>query len=204
MKIAISTDAGFVSPHFGRCPTFTLAEIESGEILNIEEISNPGHHPGYLPDFLSERGVSCIICGSMGNRAQGLFAQKGIDAFWGVDGRVDQVIQKYAKGELERGLSSCQPGSGKGYGIEKTESIIPIQGEEGGIMPRGDGTGPGGQGPGSGRGMGRGGGRGRMGGQGLGLGGDCVCPSCGTRVAHQRGVPCYQVSCPKCGAKMTR
>jgi len=28
MKIAISTDAGFVSAHFGRCPSFTIAEIE--------------------------------------------------------------------------------------------------------------------------------------------------------------------------------
>jgi len=57
---------------------------------------------------------------------------------------------------------------------------------------------------GGGRGQGQGGGRGRMGGRGLGTGGDCVCPSCGTRVAHQRGNPCNQRACPKCGAMMTR
>jgi hypothetical protein len=79
-------------------------------------------------------------------------------------------------------------------------------------MPRGDGTGPFGQGPGTGRGMGRGlgrgagqgGGRGRMGSFGLGPGGNCVCPSCGATMAHQVGVPCYQVKCPKCGQPMTR
>jgi len=73
-------------------------------------------------------------------------------------------------------------------------------------MPRGDGTGPYGQGPGTGRGLGRGGGRGRMGGTqaGAGPGGQCVCPSCGATVAHQVGIPCYQMSCPKCGAKMVR
>ncbi len=73
-------------------------------------------------------------------------------------------------------------------------------------MPRGDGTGPAGQGPGTGKGLGRGGGRGRMGGArpGSGPGGNCVCPSCGAVVAHQRGVPCYQVQCPKCGAAMTK
>ena len=38
MKIAISTDAGFVSAHFGRCPSFTIAEIEEGKVLKIEEI----------------------------------------------------------------------------------------------------------------------------------------------------------------------
>jgi hypothetical protein len=73
-------------------------------------------------------------------------------------------------------------------------------------MPRGDGTGPYGQGPGTGRGLGRGGGRGRMSGNRPEAGptGNCVCPSCGTKISHQAGVPCYDLSCPKCGAKMIR
>lgn len=75
-------------------------------------------------------------------------------------------------------------------------------------MPRGDGTGPFGQGSGTGRGMGRGMGKGmgRMGGNrpGAGPSGSCLCPSCGTRVPHEAGVPCYNLSCPKCGAKMIR
>ena len=45
---------------------------------------------------------------------------------------------------------------------------------------------------------------GRMGGRGLGPGGVCVCPNCGTRVAHQRGVACYSVQCPSCGSPMVR
>jgi hypothetical protein len=75
-------------------------------------------------------------------------------------------------------------------------------------MPRGDGTGPPwGSGPGTGRGTDRsGGGSGRMGGNrpGAGPGGDCVCPNCGTRAKHQAGKPCFQLNCPKCGAKMVR
>lgn len=76
-------------------------------------------------------------------------------------------------------------------------------------MPRGDGTGPpGGGGRGTGRGLGRGGGRGkgRMGGTqaGAGPGGNCVCPNCGTVAPHQVGTPCYDISCPQCGAKMAR
>jgi len=47
-------------------------------------------------------------------------------------------------------------------------------------------------------------GRRRMGGFGLGPGGECVCPKCGTKVPHQRGVPCYQHKCPKCGTMMIR
>ncbi|MBC8231487.1 hypothetical protein H8E77_18205 [bacterium] len=73
-------------------------------------------------------------------------------------------------------------------------------------MPRRDGTGPMGRGAGTGAGRDTGKGMGRMGGtrQGAGPVGQCVCPSCGTTVVHQVGVPCYNVSCPKCGAKMTR
>lgn len=61
-------------------------------------------------------------------------------------------------------------------------------------MPRGNGTGP----------PGGGGGRGRMGGRGAGPGGDCVCPNCGRKVPHQRGVPCNTIRCPGCGQTMTR
>ncbi len=71
-------------------------------------------------------------------------------------------------------------------------------------MPRGDGTGPRGMGPGTGRGQRRGQGRGRMGGKGLGPGGNCVCPVCGATLPHRIGVPCYEMTCPKCGARMTR
>lgn len=71
-------------------------------------------------------------------------------------------------------------------------------------MPRGDGTGPRGQGPGTGKGQGRGGPRGRGGGFGAGPGGNCVCPNCGVKSAHQLGTPCYEQKCPQCGAAMVR
>ena len=48
------------------------------------------------------------------------------------------------------------------------------------------------------------GGRGQKGGFGGGSGGECVCPSCGKRTPHERGIPCIEVSCPECGTAMTR
>jgi predicted amidophosphoribosyltransferase len=40
--------------------------------------------------------------------------------------------------------------------------------------------------------------------QGLGSGGHCLCPKCGERIAHRRGVPCQDEHCPRCGAKLLR
>lgn len=121
MKIAISTDGQHVSQHFGRCPEFTILEIKDGKLISRETISNPGHHPGYLPQYLSEYGVSSIVAGGMGMRARELFEQAKIDAVLGVEGKIDKVISKIIDGSLEGGESICKPGSGKGYGIDKTE-----------------------------------------------------------------------------------
>jgi len=58
---------------------------------------------------------------------------------------------------------------------------------------------------GFGRGFGRG--RGRMGGGfAAGPSGECQCtnPECRYTVAHQAGVPCFQIKCPKCGSPLTR
>ncbi len=121
MKMAISTDGDYVSPHFGRCPSFTIIEIEDGKLLKREVINNPGHSPGFLPQFLFERGVKYLVAGGVGRRAEGFFREKGIDSIVGVAGRVDDVIDKILKGELEGGESLCKPGRGRGYGIEKDE-----------------------------------------------------------------------------------
>ena len=94
--------------------------------------------------------------------------------------------------------------------------VVKMQGRSGGAAGggagkggRGAGGGAGGAGAGGGGGAGRGAGRGgagggRMGGYGLGPGGECVCPNCGHRIPHRRGVPCAQEICPKCGTRMTR
>jgi hypothetical protein len=39
---------------------------------------------------------------------------------------------------------------------------------------------------------------------GLGPLGNCICPKCHYKAPHQRGVPCQEEKCPKCGAKMLR
>lgn len=121
MRIAISTQGKYVSAHFGRCPFFTLVDIENGKTVKRAEIENPGHSPGYIPRFLHDMGVKQIVCGGMGARAQGFFEEMGIQTLMGVDGSINDAIEKLEKDTLEGGESSCTPGAGRGYGIEKTE-----------------------------------------------------------------------------------
>ncbi|KPJ83085.1 MAG: dinitrogenase iron-molybdenum cofactor [Spirochaetes bacterium DG_61] len=121
MRIAISTDGSDVSAHFGRCPHFTIIDMENGKVLTREILENPGHAPGYIPEFLREKGVECVVAGGMGRRAEQLFDQAGIKIIVGVQGGIDEVIDKLLRGELKGGRSLCEPGKGKGYGNEKTE-----------------------------------------------------------------------------------
>ncbi|MDI6890263.1 MAG: NifB/NifX family molybdenum-iron cluster-binding protein [Thermodesulfovibrionales bacterium] len=119
MQIAISTDGDFVSEHFGRCPYFTIVDIKDGRVTHKEVIANPGHQPGFIPQFLHQRGVECIVAGGMGMRAQGFFAEAGIQTILGASGKIDFVIKELQKGTLKGGESLCKPGAGKGYGLDK-------------------------------------------------------------------------------------
>ncbi len=77
-------------------------------------------------------------------------------------------------------------------------------GRQGGGGQGGGGQGGGGQG---GRGQGTGGGgkrQGMGGGRGLGPAGECICPNCGEKVPHERGTPCFDMTCKKCGTSMAR
>ena len=125
MKIAISTDGEFVSQHFGRCPSFTIADIENNKLVKKEIVANPGHEPGFIPQFLHEKGVKCIVAGGMGQRAVGFFNELSIEAIVGISGKVDDVIEELKRGTLKGGESTCAPGAGKGYGVEKTECDHP-------------------------------------------------------------------------------
>ena len=129
MKIAISTDGDVVSSHFGRCPSFTIVELSDGKIIQKEVLDNPGHHPGFLPEFLQGKGVVQIIAGGMGQRALILFEEKGITPVLGVSGKIEDVLEQISAGSLKGGESSCQPGGGRGYGLDKTECDNPDETE---------------------------------------------------------------------------
>ena len=83
-----------------------------------------------IPEYLDEKGVKCIVAGGMGGRAQQFFGQYGITTVVGVSGTVEETIEKLRQGSLVPGESLCKPGSGKGYGIEKSVCDHPDEDHE--------------------------------------------------------------------------
>ena len=126
MKIAIATEHGVVSAHFVRCPSYTLVEIEGNHVLAREEIPNPGHRPGFLPAYLAEKGVSTIIAGGMGPRAQDLFAQNNISSVIGVQGTVDETISRFLTNELKPGEDMCDHQTGDSHAGEGAAESPPV------------------------------------------------------------------------------
>ncbi len=109
-RVAIATENNMVCGHFGHCPEFTIVDIVDKKVLAKEVIPNPGHQPGFLPVFLSEKGANVIIAGGMGAHAQELFLDRKITPVLGVTGNIDAVVTNYIAGSLEMGASSCTHG----------------------------------------------------------------------------------------------
>ncbi|MGB9780267.1 NifB/NifX family molybdenum-iron cluster-binding protein [Caldanaerobacter sp.] len=115
MKIAVASEGNQVSMHFGHCEGFWVFEIEDSKIKNSYFLRNPGHRPGFLPEFLKERGVDCVISGGMGMSALELFESYGIDVITGAEGEVLEVIKKYVEGELKKEKGPCEEHGSHGH-----------------------------------------------------------------------------------------
>ena len=109
MKVVIPTDDNMVSAHFGHCAQFTIYDIDEVQkkVNSKKVIDNPGHEPGFLPRYLADFGINCIIAGGMGSRARQLFDQNNIQTITGATGETDKVIQYYLEGSLENKGSFC-------------------------------------------------------------------------------------------------
>jgi Mrp family chromosome partitioning ATPase/predicted Fe-Mo cluster-binding NifX family protein len=107
MKIAVASENKMVTEHFGHCEGFMIFETENNKIVKIETIPNPGHKPGFLPNFLHDKGVNVIISGGMGGGAIEIFNEKNIEVITGAKGNAEDAVINYLKGELKSTGSVC-------------------------------------------------------------------------------------------------
>ncbi len=105
MKIAVAAVEGRVAGHFGHCETFLIYDsLTAGASV----IPNPGHKPGFLPNFLGDMGVNVIIAGGMGGGAIEIFQARNIQVVTGAQGDALKAAHAFSRGELKTTGSVCR------------------------------------------------------------------------------------------------
>ncbi len=110
MRIAIPLANGRLSMHFGHCERFALMDVdpESRKVISREDVDAPPHQPGLLPGWLGERGARMIIAGGIGQRAQSLLAEMGIQVVVGAPSETpEKLVGDYLAGTLRVGENIC-------------------------------------------------------------------------------------------------
>lgn len=107
MKIAVASEGNMVTEHFGHCVNFNIYGSKKDQIVSKESIPNPGHRPGFLPNYLNDLGVEVIISGGMGGGAIEIFNEKGIEVIVGAQGDAEAAASAYLKGLLKSTGSVC-------------------------------------------------------------------------------------------------
>jgi len=116
MRIAVATNNGKVSGHFGHCEGFTVYNIEDNVIESDEFLKSPKHQPGVLPKFLADNNVNIIMAGGMGAKAQQIFNAENIEVVVGVAGDLKSVMNEYLNGKIESTESICTEHAHQGEG----------------------------------------------------------------------------------------
>ncbi len=107
MKIAVASNGANIWGHFGHCENFNIFETADGKVISTQCVPNPGHKPGFLPNFLADMGVNVIIAGGMGGGAVEIFNERNIEVVVGAEGDAKAAVEAYLRGELKSTGSIC-------------------------------------------------------------------------------------------------
>lgn len=101
MKLAVTTQNNQVFQHFGKCPLFTIAEVEDGKLSSTYFLDAAGSGHSALAGLLKDNGVDLLICGGIGQGAKDALAAQGVQLICGVTGPVPEVLAAYLNGTLQ-------------------------------------------------------------------------------------------------------
>ncbi len=107
-----------MSMHFGRCPNYTLVDVDGQDVKDVQVINNPyfkKHEPGVVPGYMNDQAINVMIAGGMGPRAIQLFQGFGIEVATGVAGKVENVLKAYIEGRIS-GTAPCSHDHGDSCG----------------------------------------------------------------------------------------
>ncbi|NLF38832.1 ATPase [bacterium] len=110
MTIAIPIAEGRLAQHFGHCAQFAIISVDpdTKEILARTDVDAPPHQPGLLPQWLAVQGVTTVIAGGMGQRAQDIFHSEGIATLIGAPADTpERLVAAHLAGTLKLGDNVC-------------------------------------------------------------------------------------------------
>ena len=132
MRIAIATNSGglddVVSSVFARAPTFTIVDVENGEIKDVRVMQNPAAMAGggagiQASQILVNEGVQAVIAGNFGPNASGVLAQAGVAMISMPGIKVEDAVKSAEKSgasvQAQAPMAPLAPpvyGPGMGYG----------------------------------------------------------------------------------------
>lgn len=92
--IAIATECGNVSTHFGSSLEFTILKVQNGKVQNkvISKMTN--WKCCEKEKKVIAFGINSLIADKIGKRAYDLFSKAGIEVYTGMQGSVEEVILK--------------------------------------------------------------------------------------------------------------
>lgn len=207
MKIAFAQWGERIAPVFDTARRIHVIETEAGNIV--------AEKPHFLSEDLSVQKtlrlvalrIDTLVCGAISRPMQEMISAHGIEVIPFVAGGLRQVIEAWCRGDLMSDAFSMPGCRRRGRQRQRHRAKFSTVREVTTMKAKGRGQGAGaGKSQGRGQGQGRGGQRpGRKGGGAAGADfGFCVCPQCGRQQAHQRGMPCVEQQCPKCGIALIR
>ena len=106
--LVVPVSGGKLSAHFGHCEQFAFIETQNGKIMETEMRNPPVHEPGVLPRWLYEQGADVAIVSGMGEKAQQLLREKGIEVIIGAPMDSPEFLAKqYLSDTLVTGANVC-------------------------------------------------------------------------------------------------
>jgi predicted Fe-Mo cluster-binding NifX family protein len=132
MRVAISAESpdlnGFVSPRFGRCAGFIIAEIADGEIKSSEFVANPALNAFrgagiQASQLVLSRNVQAVISGNLGPNAFAVLNQAGIKIYQAPGLSIKEAVRRLNANALPELTQPLGPGFrggfGRGFGMRR-------------------------------------------------------------------------------------